>query len=94
MVIHILPNISRKKGNQIMKCGQLIDYNTRKSFLNNHTRAKYDEETSPRNFSEKLKLSVSLDQYSTVYSSLPNRRGATAINFLRVFHPQLCYFRH
>ena len=28
------------------------------------------------------------------YSSLPNRRGATAINFLRIFHPQLCYFSH
>ena len=24
--IHILPNISQSKGNQIMKCGQLIEY--------------------------------------------------------------------
>ena len=25
--IHILPNISRRKGNQIIKLGQLIEYN-------------------------------------------------------------------
>ena len=29
---------------------------------------KYNGETSPRNFSEKLKLSISLDKYSTVYT--------------------------
>ena len=28
------------------------------------------------------------------YSSFPNRHGVTAINFLRIFHPQLCYFSH
>ena len=31
--IHILPNISRSKGNQAMKFGQLIEHNTRKIFL-------------------------------------------------------------
>ena len=32
--IHLLPNISRSKGNnQAMKFGQLIEYNTRKIFL-------------------------------------------------------------
>ena len=29
-----------------------------------------------------------------IYSSLPNRRDVTAINFLRIFYPQLCYFSH
>ena len=29
-----------------------------------------------------------------LYSSLPNRRDVTAINFLRIFHPHLCYFSH
>ena len=29
-----------------------------------------------------------------IYSSLPNRRDVTPINFLRSFHPQLCYFNH
>ena len=31
--IHILTNISRSKGNQAMKLGQLIDYNMRNIFL-------------------------------------------------------------
>ena len=30
---HILPNISRSKGNQIMKFGQLIEYNMTSIFL-------------------------------------------------------------
>ena len=27
IAVHILPNISRSRGNQIMKLGQLIDHN-------------------------------------------------------------------
>ena len=34
--IHILPNISRSKGNQTMKLGQLTDYNMRNNL--NHTQ--------------------------------------------------------
>ena len=30
---HVLPNISRSKGNQTIKFGQLLKYNKRKSFL-------------------------------------------------------------
>ena len=44
-----------------MKFGQLIEYNMRNIFL----EKSYTEcggETSPRPFSEKLKLSISLDQ--------------------------------
>ena len=33
IVIHILPNISRSKGTQLMKFGQLIEYNMRNVFL-------------------------------------------------------------
>ena len=33
IAIHILPNISKSKGNQTMKLGQLIEYNKRKVFL-------------------------------------------------------------
>ena len=33
VAIHILPNVSRSKDNQIMKLGQLIEYNMRKFFL-------------------------------------------------------------
>ena len=61
IVIRILPNISRSKGNQTMKFGQLIDYNMRNIFLEK-SYTKCGGETSPRPFSEKLKLSISLDQ--------------------------------
>ena len=60
-----MPNICRSKGNQTMKFGQLIGYNLRNIFLE-RSYTKCGGETSPRPFSEKSKLSVSLDQYSKV----------------------------
>ena len=33
IAIHILPNISRNKGNQTVKYGQSIEYNMRNIFL-------------------------------------------------------------
>ena len=68
IVIHILPNISRSKGNQTMKFGQLIECNMRNIFLEK-SYTKCDGETSPRSLSGKLKLSISLDQYSKVLYS-------------------------
>ena len=56
-----LSNISRSTGNQTMKFGQLIECNMRNIFLEK-SYTKCDGETSPRPFSEKLKLSISLDQ--------------------------------
>ena len=44
-----------------MKFGQLIDYNMRNIFLKK-SYAECGEETSPRPFSEKLSLKLSLDQ--------------------------------
>ena len=44
-----------------MKFGQLIDYDMRNIFLKK-SYTKYDGETSPRLFSENLKISVSMDQ--------------------------------
>ena len=44
-----------------MKPGQLIEYNLRNIFLEK-SYTKCGRETSPRPFSEKLKLSISLDQ--------------------------------
>ena len=44
-----------------MKPGQLIEYNLRNIFLEK-SYTKCGGETSPRPFSEKLKLSISLDQ--------------------------------
>ena len=35
IAIHILTNISRSKGNQTMKLGQLIEYNKRNIILKN-----------------------------------------------------------
>ena len=61
IVIHILRNTSRSKGNQTMKFGQLTECNTRNIFLEK-SFTKCGGETSPRPFSEKLKLTISLDQ--------------------------------
>ena len=63
IVIHVLPNILRNKDNQSMKFGHLREYNMKTIFLEK-TYTKYDGETSPKPFSEKLKLSICLDQQS------------------------------
>ena len=52
-----MPNISRSKGNQTVKFGQLIVCNMRNIFLGK-SYTKCGWETSPRAFSEKLKLSI------------------------------------
>ena len=44
-----------------MKFSQLIERNIRNTFLEKSYK-KYGGETNPRPFSEKLKLSISLDQ--------------------------------
>ena len=56
-----MPNISRSKGNQAMKLGQLIEYSMRNIFVEN-SYIKCAGETIPRPLFEKLKLSISLDQ--------------------------------
>ena len=52
-----------------MRSGQLIEYNMIKVFLEK-SYIKCDKETVPRPFSKKLKLSISLCQYSKVVYSL------------------------
>ena len=60
--IHILPNISRNKGNQTMKfIGQLIEYNVRNIFLEK-SYTKCGGETIPRPFSKKSILDIPPDQ--------------------------------
>ena len=49
VMIHILPNISKSKGNQAMKFGQFIEYNMRHIFLEK-SYTKCGGETSPRSF--------------------------------------------
>ena len=59
--IHILSNISRSKGNQTMKFGQLIEYNMESIFLEK-SYTKCGGKTFPRPFSGKLKSTISQDQ--------------------------------
>ena len=67
--LHILPNISKIKGNQTMKFGQSIEYDMKNIFLENSC-SKCVEETIPRPFSKKTKLTISLDQYSKILYNL------------------------
>ena len=55
ITIHILPNISRSKGNQTIRYGQLVEYNNKKIFLE-RPFTKCGGETSPRPFFKKLKF--------------------------------------
>ena len=61
MIIHILSDVWRSKGNQTMKFGQLIGCNLSKNFLEK-PYPKCGGEIIPRPFSEKLKLRIFLDQ--------------------------------
>ena len=54
-------NISRSKGNETMTFAQLIECNMRKIFVEKPFQ-NCGGETSPRPFSEKLKLIISLNQ--------------------------------
>ena len=67
IVIHVLTNILRNGDNQAMTFGKLREYNMKNIFLEK-PYTKCGGETSPRPFSEKLKLSISLDQQSEFYS--------------------------
>ena len=66
---HILSIISRNKGIQTMKFDQLVEYNMRNIFVET-LYTKCSVEISPRPFSEKLRLSISLDQYFKVLYNL------------------------
>ena len=61
IVIHILPNVLRCKGNQTIKFGQLIECKMRDISLEKSC-TKSGGETSPRPFSETFQLSIPLDQ--------------------------------
>ena len=61
IAIHILPNISKIKGNLAMKSGQLIEYNMKNIFVEK-SYTKCAGEIIPRPLSKKSKLSISLDQ--------------------------------
>ena len=69
IAIHMLPNISRNKGNQAMTFGQVIEYNMRNNFVEK-SYTKCSGETIPRPLSKKSKLSISPDQQCIVLNSL------------------------
>ena len=61
-VMFILPNMSNSKDNQTMKLFQLIEIDMRNIFLKKKTFTKCGGETIPRPFSQKSKLSRSVDK--------------------------------
>ena len=61
ITMHILSNISRRKSNQTIKFGQLIEYNMTNIFLEK-LYIECSEEASPGTSYKKSKLSISLDQ--------------------------------
>ena len=61
ITIHIIPNISRNKGNQTMKFGQFIYYNIRNIFLEKQY-TKCCGKTILRCFSKTSNLSICQDQ--------------------------------
>ena len=60
LAIHILPNMSRSKGNQAMETGQLIEHNENIFFLEK-TYIQCGGQTFARSF---FPLNISLDQQS------------------------------
>ena len=76
IAIHILPNISRNKGNQTMKFGQLIEHNMRNITFIGHnifvekSYRKCAGEIIPKASSKISKLSISLDQQYRDLNSL------------------------
>ena len=54
LAIHVLPNISRRKGNQTIKFGQLMKYHMRNNFLEK-SYAICGGETTPKPFSKESK---------------------------------------
>ena len=61
IAIHIFPNISSSKDNKTMTFSQLIEYNMRNIFIEK-SYSNCRGETSPRPFSLKLKLSITLER--------------------------------
>ena len=50
VAMHVLPSISQSKGNQTIKCGQLIEYNKRNVFLQKSCRKRGRETNSRKSF--------------------------------------------
>ena len=62
IVIHILPNISRRKGNQTMKLGQSVEYNMRDIFLEKSFTICGGQKLLPHPFLNNQNWTISLEQ--------------------------------
>ena len=69
ITMHILPNILRSKGNQIMKFGQLIEYNMTSIFLEKSYK-QCDGETIFGTFYKKIKIECTSGRLLSKYFSL------------------------
>ena len=69
IVMYMLLYILRSKSNEIMKLGQLLKYNIRNNFYEK-SYTKYRGKATPKLFSKKSKLGISLDQQSKVLHNL------------------------
>ena len=79
-------------GSRTIKFGQLIEYNMRKIFLEKSS-TKCGGETSPRLFSGKLKLSISLDQQSkTLYSLFSLHPKLRAMKYIETKLQTTCFY--
>ena len=67
--MHILSNISRKKRNQKMKLGQLIEQNMRNVFLEK-AYTKYGGESTCRPFSKKIEHTSASTVWTFIQLSL------------------------
>ena len=56
MAIHVLPDISRNKGNQTIRFGQLIKYKTRNNFLENNTQNVVEKLQYSQNLFSKIEI--------------------------------------
>ena len=62
--IHILPNISRGKGYQTMKLGQLTEYNMWKTFLDKSYKNVVEKPFPNRFLKNQIKNTTSFDENS------------------------------
>ena len=87
-----MPDISRSKGNQTIKFGQSIEFNTSNTFVEkSYTRC--GRETIPKHFSNKLKLSLSLYQlfYSFIQFVFTVRSDKCYWNIVKPSHRPLTF---
>ena len=64
-----MPNVLKSKAHETMKFGQLMESNVRNIFQEKSC-IKGGRETSPRPFSKKSKLRISLDELSEILPTL------------------------